>query len=146
MREFLGLLWNTPKQRRSLEKRHFRRFAGKEWGSQKIMRPNRKIRTDPATGEPYVLGRLGQWTYNKVMEETRQVQKRMADVFGAKPKDKEVAILYSNESDNFEGKKNVLVVEMEKARPAFFSANLMQKVKQKQGDSDTTTVRPSGLG
>lgn len=61
------------------------------------------------------------------------------------PVEKEVVVLYEGEkeenSEFYEGKR---IVEMQKARPAWFSKNLLQQTTQQP--ATTTDVKPSQLG
>ena len=78
------------------------------------------------------------------MEETRKIQKKMAETFGAGvPKDEDVFVVYKGESRN--APANTRIVEMEAERPSFFSQNLMQKEYGKIS-TPQETVKPSGLG
>ena len=146
----LSILWNTPKKRKTVEKRHKRKFGRLIFGrseGQQIPQRKHTIRVDHDTGEYFELNKVPKGTYERVMEETKAIQDRMSAAFGFEPKDKEVIVLYDQEKDKFDvdGKKHKLV-EMEKERPAFFSANLMQKVNRKKSVGPVDTVRPSGLG
>ena len=78
------------------------------------------------------------------MDETRRIQKKMADTFGVGlPKDEETLVLYKGEDQSSAGPGRV--VEMEYERPTFFSQNLLQREHGRpRGSQDT--VRPSGLG
>jgi len=139
-----SILWNTPTHRRTLEKRRTRRFGSKIWGTLKGPQINKRIRVDHKTGEYFELGKLAPQTYSKVMEETRKIQKKMAETFGAGvPKDEDVFVVYKGESKN--APANTRIVEMEAERPSFFSQNLMQKEYGKIS-SPQETVKPSGLG
>ena len=111
-----------------------------------VTKPNKRIRVDHKTGRFFELGKLERQLYKDVMEETKLIQEKMKDLFGFEPKDKEVAVAYKDEAKDKFDQKKVKVVEMEKERPAFFSANLMQKAKANSKDESSTTVRPSGLG
>jgi len=143
----MGILWNTPKKRRSLEVRKRKSFGMLEWGSYKKLRPNRRLRVDHQTGHYFELGKLEVKSFLEIMEETKAIQAKMREAFGLGPKDKEVAVAYADETDKFGNIDGVKVVEMEKERPSFFSKQLMQKsTKAKPTDDTTTTVRPSGLG
>eukprot|EP00092_Neocalanus_flemingeri_P025841 GFUD01028008.1.p1 GENE.GFUD01028008.1~~GFUD01028008.1.p1 ORF type:complete len:203 (+),score=72.45 GFUD01028008.1:63-611(+) len=139
-----SILWNTPTHRRTVEKRTTRKFGAKNWGVVKGPQINKRIRVDNKTGEYFELGKLAPQTYKKVMEETRRIQKRMADTFGVGvPKDEEVLVVYKGEGSSVTS--SMRVVEMEHERPAFFSQNLLQKEHGKQ-TGPQQTVKPSGLG
>ena len=143
-----AILWNTPKQRKTIEKRTLAKYGGQEWGTGKLMRKDHKIRSDYRTGEYFQLGKLAPETYRKVIEETKEIQEKMMEAFSNsyKPKDKEVVVLYENESNEDLAKEGKQIVEMKKPRPAFFSPNLTQKAKTKSDSSRNTTVRPTSLG
>ena len=99
---------------------------------------------DQKTGEYFEIGKLAPETYKKVMAETKRIQQKMADSFGAGvPKDEETLVLYKGEDNKASMKGRV--VEMDYERPSFFSRNLLEKEHGKPGGSQET-VRPSGLG
>ena len=99
---------------------------------------------DNKTGEYFELGKLAPQTYSKVMDETRKIQKRMFETFGAGvPKDEEVLVVYNGEGGSAPSSHRL--VEMEEERPAFFSQNLLQKEHGK-ASGPQETVKPSGLG
>ena len=120
-----------------------RRFGAPTWGVHFGPTLNKRIRVDQKTGEYFEIGKLAPQTYKKVMEETKRIQMKMADSFGASaPKDEETLVLYKGE-DNSAVKGRV--VEMDYERPSFFSKNLLEKEHGRPGGSQET-VRPSGLG
>jgi len=150
-----AILWNTPKKRKSTEKRNLAKYAGANsksntnWGTGKFITKNNKIRVDHRTKEFFELGRLAPETYKKVMEETKAIKERVSQAFenGLKPRNQEVSVRYQNEETNEDDiKSGKRIVEMEKERPAFFSANLMQKARTSSESAKSTTVRPTGLG
>ena len=149
-----AILWNTPKKRKSLEKRNLAKYAGANsqsntnWGTGKFILKNNKIRVDHRTKEFFELGRLAPETYKKVMEETKAIKERVSQAFenGLKPRNQEVSVRYQNETNEDDIKSGKRIVEMEKERPAFFSANLMQKARTSSESAKSTTVRPTGLG
>ena len=127
-----------------MEKRTTGKFGAKNWGIYKGPQINKRIRVDHKTGEYFELGKLAPQTYSKVMEETRRIQKKMAETFGAGlPKDEEVVVVYKGEK--YSAPSNTRVVEMEEERPAFFSQNLLQKEHGSHAGPQET-VKPSGLG
>jgi len=139
-----SIMWNTPTFRRTFEKRKTRRFGAPNWGVHFGPTLNRRIRVDNKTGEYFEIGKLAPQTYKRVMEETKKIQKKMSDTFGAGlPKDEEVMVVYKGEGTS--GNSNVRLVEMEHERPSFFSQNLLQKEHGKQSGPQET-VKPSGLG
>ena len=90
-----GILWNTPKHRKSLEWRHRAMFGDKKWGNTRFHRVNHKIRVDHKTGEYFELGKLAPKTYEKIMKETTEIKAKICDTFGQfSPRDKETTILY----------------------------------------------------
>ena len=90
-----GILWNTPKYRKSLEVRHRAMFGDKKWGNTRFHRVNNKIRVDHKTGEYFELGKLAPKTYEKIMKETTEIKTKICDTFGQfSPRDKETTILY----------------------------------------------------
>merc|ERR1712080_71934 len=143
-----AILWNTPKHRKTLEKRDRAKYGGKHWGSMKLMLKNQRIRMDNRTGEFFELGRLAPDSYKKAMEETRKIKDKVSEAFenGLKPRNQEVRVLYKNETDEEAEKNGKRIIEMEKERPAFFSPNLMQKARTSSDSAKSTTVRPTGLG
>ncbi len=78
----------TQKHRKSLERRKGEDFCGAKWGTQKFMKPTRRIRFDHETLEPYELGKMAPRAYRAVMDETEAIQKRMKDAFGMRPKNR----------------------------------------------------------
>ena len=137
-------MWNTPTFRRTVEKRRTRRFGAPNWGVHFGPQINKRIRVDNKTGEYFELGKLAPQTYSKVMDETRKIQKRMFETFGAGvPKDEEVLVVYNGEGGSAPSSHRL--VEMDEERPAFFSQNLLQKEHGK-ASGPQETVKPSGLG
>ena len=95
-----------------------RRHGAPNWGVHFGPRLNKRIRVDHSTGEYFELGKLAPQTYKKVMEETRRIQRKMVDTFGAGlPKDRDVVVVYKGEETPSD---NVKLVEMETERPSFF--------------------------
>lgn len=141
-----GIVWNTPKKRKTIEVRNRQKFGVLKWGTGRMLRPNHRIRVDHKTGEYFELGKLAPKTYAKVLEETSQIRSKVADTFGRfTPRDKEAVVIYEGESTK-ERDANTLAVQMEKERPTFFSRNLTQKTNVSSTLTSSTTVRPSGLG
>ena len=141
-----SILWNTPKRRKTIERRTFAKYGSLEWGTVKYQRVNKKIRVDNNTAEFFELGKLAPKTYEKIMEETKAIQEKMKDSFQRQftPQNKEIVVMYENEEKREED-ENKIPVEMKKERPPFFSPNLMQKARVSQESQSTTTVRPTGL-
>ena len=120
------------------------------------MQKNLRIRVDNRTGEFFELGRLAPETYKKVMKETQEIKDKVSKAFenGLKPRNQEVTVVYKNDIDdegveviekdgNEKWKNGKRIIEMEKERPAFFSANLMQKARTSSDSAKSTTVRPA---
>merc|ERR1711860_466919 len=112
---------------------------------------NRRLRVDHKTGETFEIGFLAPKMMKKVMSETHEIQNAMKKAWGREPKDREVALLYKDETQAKFGRlrEKMKFVEMEKERPSFFSANLMQKSNTKSskdsGGDVTSTVKPTEL-
>eukprot|EP00088_Acartia_fossae_P034565 TRINITY_DN3546_c0_g1_i8.p1 TRINITY_DN3546_c0_g1~~TRINITY_DN3546_c0_g1_i8.p1 ORF type:complete len:207 (-),score=26.57 TRINITY_DN3546_c0_g1_i8:217-801(-) len=139
-----SIVWVTPRRRHCVELRNTKRFGRKEWGTSKMIPMKRDIRVDHKTGEYFQVGKLAPLTYKKIMEETRLIQQKMAESFGTgTPKDKDVVVLYKGEQKEVPDKYRV--IEMDHERPAFFSANLMQKTRDIKEREDSQTLKPSGL-
>ena len=84
-----GIMWNTPKKRKTIEVRTRQKFGVLKWGTGKMLRPNQRIRVDYKTGEHFELGKLAPQSYAKVLEETSQIKTKFADTFGRlSPRDK----------------------------------------------------------
>merc|ERR1712062_68950 len=140
-----GLLWNTPKHRKSMEVRNRQRFGVQKWGNSRFHKVNHRIRVDHKTGEYFELGKLAPKTYEKIMKETSEIKSKISDTFGAfSARDKETTILYEGESTEKEDDHN-LVVTIDKQRPTFFSRNLTEKTSVSSKSESSTTLRPSGL-
>lgn len=141
-----GIMWNTPKHRKTLEKRHREKYGSLHWGnSGRMLRVNKRIRVDYKTGEHFELGKLAPKTYAKIADETSKIAAKISDTFGRlSSRDKEANIIYEGESVKEEDNK--LIVRMEKERPTFFSRNLTEKTQLPSNSTSSTTVRPSGLG
>ena len=90
-----GIVWNTPKKRKTIEVRNRQKFGVLKWGTGRMLRPNHRIRVDHKTGEYFELGKLAPKTYAKVLEETSQIRSKVADTFGRfTPRDKEAVVIY----------------------------------------------------
>ena len=99
-----GILWNTPKHRKSIEVRNNQRFGVQKWGNSKFHKVNHRIRVDHKTGEYFEIGKLAPKTYEKIMKETSEIKSKISDTFGAfSARDKETTILY-------EGKNIIAVI------------------------------------
>ncbi|XP_017477469.1 PREDICTED: 39S ribosomal protein L32, mitochondrial [Rhagoletis zephyria] len=142
-----GIFWAVPKHRRTIEKRLKRKFGlpGYNW---KPLITKTNLRTCNQCGHDHELGILCPHCYKKVELETRLMQEKIQEKLGLEPVEHEVVVLYEGEqlegSVDAANKKNVRVVEMEKARPVWFSKNLMQKTTVQP--ENTKEVKPSNLG
>lgn len=84
--------------------------------------------------------------YETVRTETEQMQAKIQSQLGLQPVEQEVIVLYEGErgeqpQEFWQGKR---IVEMPKARPAWFSKNLLQKTTQPA--ATTKEVKPTDLG
>ena len=94
-----GILWNTPKHRKSIEVRNNQRFGVQKWGNSKFHKVNHRIRVDHKTGEYFEIGKLAPKTYEKIMKETSEIKSKISDTFGAfSARDKETTILYEGKN------------------------------------------------
>ena len=90
-----GIMWNTPKRRKTIEKRNREKYGVLEWGNGKMLRPNQRIRVDYKTGEHFELGKLAPKTYAKIANETSNIKAKISDTFGRfAPRDKETNVIY----------------------------------------------------
>lgn len=161
-----GIFWAVPRTRRTIEKRLKRRF-GSPQGVLKILVPKQTLRVCNQCGHDHEVGVLCRksfygllsWKkfvplpfdvsahcYQKVQDETKLIQEKIASDLGLNPDDKDVVVLYDGEkgsepSEFWNGKR---IVEMHRPRPLWFSKNLLQKTTQ-QG-ATTKEVKPSDLG
>lgn len=139
-----GILWAVPKHRRSVEKRLKRKFGHPEY-NWKPLRVKSHLRMCNQCGHDYEAGILCPHCYNKVREETKQMQEQIQQQLGLNPVEQDVVVLYDGErstepSETFNGKR---IVEMPKARPLWFTKNLLQKTTQQS--SDSKEVKPNDL-
>ena len=91
-----GIVWNTPKSRKTLERRKREQYGAANWGHRgHFLRVNKRIRVDYKSGEFFELGKLAPKTYQKVLEETTAIKNKISDTFGSfSPRDKEAVVLY----------------------------------------------------
>uniref|UniRef100_A0A182NAC0 Large ribosomal subunit protein bL32m n=1 Tax=Anopheles dirus TaxID=7168 RepID=A0A182NAC0_9DIPT len=137
-----GLLWAVPKHRRTLEKRHKRKYGTPDY-KLKIFAPKTHLRSCATCGDDHEVGVLCPTCYKKVRTETELMQETIQKELGLKPVDKEVVVLYDRERDEqpdefWQGKR---IVEMEKPRPLWFSRNLLQKSTQ-PATAEPDAVKP----
>nr|SVE75501.1 EOG090X0IGM [Daphnia dolichocephala] len=146
---FDGFLWGVPTCRRSVEKRMMRKFGAPNWHN-KLILPRKDIKTCGACGDHHEVGRLCPNCYSKVKAETAVIQEKMVKELGLDPVDKEVAIVYQGEKNQFDDEffKGKNIVEMEKPRPKWFSKNLLQKSgpNSNLSNTETTVIKPHDLG
>ncbi|XP_013118644.1 large ribosomal subunit protein bL32m [Stomoxys calcitrans] len=139
-----GILWAVPKHRRTLEKRLNRKFGYPEY-NWKPLRVKTNLRSCNQCGHDYEAGHLCPHCYNKVREETQQMQDKIQEELGLQPVEQEVVVLYEGErkeqpSEMLNGKR---IVEMPKPRPMWFTKNLLQKTTQQP--SNSKEVKPNDL-
>ncbi|XP_056637664.1 39S ribosomal protein L32, mitochondrial [Diorhabda sublineata] len=140
-----GYLWAVPKHRRSVEKRWKRKYGDPNYVL-KLLTPRKDLRTCNVCGDDHQAGVLCPTCYRKVINETKEMQEQIQNELQLEPVEKEVVVLYDGEKDEkpeefFKGKR---IVEMKKARPSWFSKNLLQETTQK--NATTKEVKPSELG
>ncbi|XP_077293013.1 mitochondrial ribosomal protein L32 [Arctopsyche grandis] len=139
-----GFLWAVPKTRRTIEKRLNRKY-GVPGYYYKPLRVKTNLRVCNTCGHDHEVGLLCPNCYNKIMEETKEMQEKIRSELGLNPIEQEVIVLYEGEAleepeEFWKGKR---VVEMKKPRPAWFSKNLLQKTTQKPATS--TDIKPTEL-
>lgn len=139
-----GILWAVPKHRRTIEKRLKRKFGIPDlnW---KPLRVKTHLRSCNQCGHDYEAGVLCTNCYNKVREETKQMQDQIQEQLGLSPVEQDVVVLYEGErseqpTESLNGKR---IVEMPKPRPIWFTKNLLQKTTQQP--SDSKEVKPNDL-
>lgn len=94
----------------------------------------------------YIIFNIAAHCYDKVRQETKQMQDKIQQQLGLNPIEQEVVVLYEGEKneqtvDSLSGKR---IVEMDKPRPMWFTKNLLQKTTQQT--SESKEVKPSDLG
>ncbi|XP_075145310.1 mitochondrial ribosomal protein L32 [Haematobia irritans] len=139
-----GILWAVPKHRRSVEKRLKRKFGYPEY-NWKLLRVKTHLRSCNHCGHDYEAGHLCPHCYNKVREETKEMQDKIQEKLGLNPVEQDVVVLYEGErseqpSEMLNGKR---IVEMPKPRPIWFTKNLLQKTTQQP--SNSKEVKPNDL-
>ncbi|KAJ1527714.1 hypothetical protein ONE63_007673 [Megalurothrips usitatus] len=132
----------VPRNRRSLEKRHKRRFGHLDhvW---KMLWLKKNLQSCMQCGNFHEPGILCPHCYHKVIEETKQISENIQKVLKLDPVDKDVIVLYENEEapEFHEGKR---IVEMQKPRPPWFSKNLMESSTQEPNDT-AKELKPKDL-
>nr|CAG4637491.1 EOG090X0IGM [Ceriodaphnia reticulata]SVE73301.1 EOG090X0IGM [Ceriodaphnia reticulata] len=146
---FDGFLWGVPTCRRSAEKRMMRKYGAANWHN-KLILPRKDLKACGSCGHYHEEHRLCPNCYSKVKEETTVLQEKMIQELGLDPDDKEVAIVYQGEKQHYDDEffKGKRIVEIEKARPKWFSKNLLQKSgpSSELSSNETTAIKPHDLG
>ncbi|XP_050090516.1 39S ribosomal protein L32, mitochondrial-like [Anopheles aquasalis] len=126
-----GILWAVPKHRRTVEKRHQRKYGSPEY-KLKILTPKTHLRSCSTCGSDHEVGVLCPTCYRQVKNETEQMQKKIEQELKLDPVDREVVVLYNSEKEEqpAEFRLDKRIVEMQKQRPLWFSRNLLQKATQ----------------
>uniref|UniRef100_A0A2M4AMJ6 Large ribosomal subunit protein bL32m n=1 Tax=Anopheles triannulatus TaxID=58253 RepID=A0A2M4AMJ6_9DIPT len=126
-----GILWAVPKHRRTVEKRHKRKYGSPEY-KLKILTPKTHLRSCATCGSDHEVGVLCPTCYRQVRTETEQMQEKIQQELKLNPVDKEVVVLYASEKEEQPAEfwQEKRIVEMEKPRPLWFSRNLLQKATQ----------------
>ncbi|XP_058057209.1 large ribosomal subunit protein bL32m isoform X1 [Anopheles bellator] len=142
-----GILWAVPKHRRTVEKRHKRKYGSPDY-KLKIFTPKTHLRTCANCGSDHEVGVLCPTCYRQVRTETELMQEKIQNELGLEPIDKEVVVLYDREkvehSDElWQGKR---IVEMEKPRPQWFSKNLLQTTTEQSSEPDELKPGAEKLG
>ncbi|XP_018319324.1 39S ribosomal protein L32, mitochondrial [Agrilus planipennis] len=140
-----AFLWAVPKSRRTIERRHKRRY-GIPGYHLKLILPKTNLQVCNVCGDDHEIGVLCPTCYKKVMDETKEMKDNIQNELGLQPVENEVVVLYEGEKDEkpaetWQGKR---IVEMKKERPSWFSRNLLQKTTQQP--ATTKDVKPSDLG
>ncbi|KFB40229.1 AGAP000759-PA-like protein [Anopheles sinensis] len=142
-----GLLWAVPKHRRTVEKRHKRKYGSPDY-KLKIFVPKTHLRSCATCGSDHEVGILCPTCYKKVRTETELMQDKIQQELGLDPVDKEVVVLYDREKDEqpdefWQGKR---IVEMEKPRPMWFGKNLLQRSTHSTPEPDELKPGHEKLG
>ncbi|XP_055945074.1 39S ribosomal protein L32, mitochondrial-like [Argiope bruennichi] len=117
-----GFLWAVPKKRRSLERRMTRRM-----GFGKMILPKRNLVVCDACGHFHPVHTICGNCYEKVKSETKLIQDAVMKELKLDPIDKEVVIMYENDSKDSNILNGKRIVEVPKTRPSWFSKNLLAK-------------------
>ncbi|KAL0104801.1 hypothetical protein PUN28_016442 [Cardiocondyla obscurior] len=139
-----SILWGVPKSRRSLEKRHMRRYGIEKYvWKPPVAKTNILICVN--CGHNYEANHLCGHCYEKVKLETKEMQDAIQKELGLSPVEENVIVLYDGEkdskTDNFWKKQRI--VELPKKRPSWFHQNLLQPTSQEP--SDKKDVKPPYL-
>jgi len=135
-----GFLWGVPKKRVPLERRWCKQMGAENW-YWKMLIPKYNIRICDTCGHHYEAKHLCRNCYEKVKRETEEIRKKVESDIGNNVEDKGVIVLYENERQFLDSSKvnNQMLVEIPKARPAWFTSNLLQKTTA-ESDPITTTI------
>uniref|UniRef100_A0A2M4C0P5 Large ribosomal subunit protein bL32m n=1 Tax=Anopheles marajoara TaxID=58244 RepID=A0A2M4C0P5_9DIPT len=137
-----GILWAVPKHRRTVEKRHKRKYGSPEY-KLKILTPKSHLRSCATCGSDHEVGVLCPTCYRQVRIETEQMQEKIQQELKLDKVDREVVVLYASEKEEqpVEFWQDKRIVEMDKPRPPWFSRNLLQKATQ-TADPDPDALKP----
>ncbi|KAL7024616.1 hypothetical protein ACKWTF_013127 [Chironomus riparius] len=152
-----GFLFAVPVFRRTLEVRKTRKIGIPYRGGPEGLKTLQKkpyIKVCNACGHYHERDCLCPNCYAKIKDETNEIKEKIIKELKLDPVDKEVVVLYDGEKaqqspEFWNGKR---IVEMEKARPQWFSKNLMQKSTQPNAEtkeldiSSTIVGKPSNIG
>ncbi|XP_059487713.1 large ribosomal subunit protein bL32m [Neocloeon triangulifer] len=145
-----GFLWAVPKHRRTAERRMKRKFGCE--GNWKLILPRKDLTVCSRCGHHHEIGIMCSNCYKKVQEETKLAQNLVQEKLGLSAVDKEVILLYENESPPQDA-QNKTVVEVPRPRPQWFSRNLLQRSTEvnspkaiAEPETVSVSVKPSDLG
>ncbi|OAD53903.1 39S ribosomal protein L32, mitochondrial [Eufriesea mexicana] len=136
-----AVLWAAPTKRRTIEKRLSRRFGVPKYNWKPFV-PKTNILMCRKCGHDYIAGTLCGYCYEIVKKETKEMQEAIQDSLKLDPVEQNVIVLYQGEreklKDNFW--KNQRIVELNKKRPDWFSANLLQPISEELPESEVTPI------
>jgi len=118
-----GFLWAVQTNRRSLERRLWRRIMHPFY--QVKLRHDLKACTD--CGSLHEGHTVCGVCYEKVKMESKEIQDLMVEHWQWTPVDKDTVVKYQGETVTEEERKCKQIVELPRPRPKFFSDNLTQK-------------------
>ncbi|CAG7730464.1 unnamed protein product [Allacma fusca] len=141
-----GFVWGVPKRRRTAERRWSRKIGAEGW-HMKILQPKTNLIICDSCGHHHEAKHLCRNCYDRVKAETEAIRTKIESQFGDNPEDRNVVVLYENETVGDSATQNKLLVELSKPRPAWFSKNLLQKSTAGVDNKTTTvTTKPPNLG
>jgi len=143
-----GFLWAAPKKRTSIMKRIRRKFGHTDWMStSKILKPKTNLRICDTCGHHHEAFHLCGFCYERIKKETELIRKEAEVQFGHGPEDKGIVVLYECDktapttgiTTTDPGKRNMksIIVEIPKLKPAWFSANLLQRTTLRSNPTAT---------